>query len=55
MAVLVPSLSESRTISKCELKEKLEELIEVHLPWKLQRFKERIVRIGELRAGCPEA
>lgn len=58
VAVLVPSLSESRIISRCELKEKLGEALEGYLPWGLRRFKERIVKIGELNkrwVGCPEA
>ncbi|XP_010728592.3 protein let-653-like [Larimichthys crocea] len=45
VAVLVPSLSESRIISRCELKEKLGEALEGYLPWGLRRFKERIVKI----------
>eukprot|EP00064_Thunnus_orientalis_P022520 superscaffoldBa00007648_g22718 len=43
VAVLVPSLSEGRIVSRCELKDKLGEAIV--LPRRLQRFKERILTI----------
>ncbi|XP_035856365.1 uncharacterized protein LOC118492954 [Sander lucioperca] len=43
VAVLVPSLSEGRTVSKCELKEKLEQAIT--LPTQLQQFKEEYLAI----------
>uniref|UniRef100_A0A8C2ZUH7 Uncharacterized protein n=1 Tax=Cyclopterus lumpus TaxID=8103 RepID=A0A8C2ZUH7_CYCLU len=43
MAVLVPSLSEGRTVSRCELKEKLQEVLELRPG--LQPFKEKILSI----------
>ncbi|AWP05016.1 putative ataxin-2 -like, partial [Scophthalmus maximus] len=43
VAVLLPSRSEGRTVSECELKEKLGEAIT--LPGRLQRFKEKILAI----------
>ncbi|XP_078126835.1 uncharacterized protein LOC144530928 [Sander vitreus] len=43
VAVLVPSLSEGRTVSRCELKEKLEQAIT--LPPQLQKFKEEYLAI----------
>lgn len=46
VAVLAPSLSEGRTVSRCELKQKLGEAIV--LPRKLQRYKERILALGEV-------
>lgn len=46
VAVLLPSRSEGRTVSECELKEKLGEAIT--LPGRLQRFKEKILAIGEV-------
>lgn len=55
VAVLVPSLSEGRTVSRCELKEKLGEAL--ILPTRLQRYKEKILAIGEVnkrRVMCPE-
>lgn len=45
VVALVPSLSESRIVSRCELKERLGDAI--HLPRRLQRFKEKILAIGE--------
>lgn len=46
VAVLVPSLSEGRIVSRCELKDKLGEAIV--LPKKLHKFKEQILNIGEV-------
>uniref|UniRef100_A0A671TMP3 Uncharacterized protein n=1 Tax=Sparus aurata TaxID=8175 RepID=A0A671TMP3_SPAAU len=46
VAVLVPSLSEGRTVSRCELKQKLDQAIQ--LPRRFQRLKERILAIGEI-------
>lgn len=46
VAVLVPSLSEGRTVSRCELKEKLEKALV--LSRGLQRHKEKIVALGEV-------
>ena len=46
VAVLVPSLSESRIVSKCELKQKLDQAIQ--LPRSFQRLKERILATGEI-------
>ncbi|XP_051240835.1 BAG domain-containing protein Samui-like [Dicentrarchus labrax] len=43
VAVLVPSLSESRTVSRCELREKLGEAL--ILSKRLERFRERILAI----------
>ncbi|XP_035856359.1 protein starmaker-like [Sander lucioperca] len=43
VAVLVPSLSEGRTVSRCELKEKLGQAIT--LPPRLQKFKEEYLAI----------
>ncbi|KAA8593135.1 hypothetical protein FQN60_018590, partial [Etheostoma spectabile] len=43
VAVLVPSLTEGRTVSKCELKEKLGQAIT--LPPKLQKFKDEYLAI----------
>ncbi|KAI3353549.1 hypothetical protein L3Q82_020067, partial [Scortum barcoo] len=43
VAVLVPSLSESRIVSKCELKEKLGAAIS--LPGNLERFREKILAL----------
>ncbi|XP_071361282.1 high mobility group nucleosome-binding domain-containing protein 5-like isoform X1 [Trachinotus anak] len=43
VAVLVPSLSEGRTTSKCELKEKLSAV--VTLPKSLQKFEDQILAI----------
>ncbi|XP_035515199.1 300 kDa antigen AG231 [Morone saxatilis] len=43
VAVLVPSLSESRTVSRCELRDKLGEAL--ILPRRLERFRERILAI----------
>ncbi|KAI3352583.1 hypothetical protein L3Q82_005523 [Scortum barcoo] len=47
VAVLVPSLSESRIVSKCELKEKLRTAIS--LPSNLERFREEILALGSRR------
>lgn len=55
VAVLVPSLSQGRTVSECELREKLREVI--NLPRRLQKYKENILAIGEVNqwwVGCPE-
>ncbi len=46
VVVLVPSLSEGRTVSKCELKEKLGAAIT--LPKRLQKYKEKILTLGEV-------
>uniref|UniRef100_A0A3Q2XSJ1 Lysozyme n=1 Tax=Hippocampus comes TaxID=109280 RepID=A0A3Q2XSJ1_HIPCM len=45
LAVLVPSLSQSRMITRCELKSRLEEAIK--LPVGLERFKESLLSVGE--------
>lgn len=47
VAVLVPSLSESRTVSKCELREQLGKALT--LPRGLQKHKDRILTIGEVK------
>lgn len=47
VALLVLSPSEAQTISKCELKDKLEAAIT--LPRILQRFKERLLAIGKFK------
>uniref|UniRef100_A0A3P9BKG7 Glycosyl hydrolases family 22 (GH22) domain-containing protein n=1 Tax=Maylandia zebra TaxID=106582 RepID=A0A3P9BKG7_9CICH len=44
VAVLLPSFSESRIVSKCELREKLGEMLD--LP---RRLKERTLATGELK------
>jgi len=44
VAVVLPSISESRTVSRCELREKLVKTI--RLPRRLARFREEVVAIG---------
>lgn len=46
VAVLVPSLSESRTVSTCELREKLMERFV--LPERYQDLKDPIVKVGKV-------
>ena len=46
VAVLVPSLSEGRIVPRCELKQKLEEMLV--LPGGLELHRERIVALGEV-------
>lgn len=46
VAVLLPSFSESRIVSKCELREKLSEMLD--LP---RRLKERTLATGELKCA----
>lgn len=45
VAAVVPSLSDGRIVSECELKEKLERAIT--LPKYLQRYRENILATGE--------
>lgn len=47
VAVVLPSFSESRIVSKCELKDKLGKMI--NLP---RNSKEKILAIGELKCIC---
>ena len=46
VAVLVPSLSEGRIVSRCELREKLGQAIT--LPPRLQQFKQQYLATGEV-------
>lgn len=47
VAIVLPSLSESRIVSKCELKRKLEKAIQ--LPKDLQKMKDKIISRGEVK------
>lgn len=44
VVVLLPSLSEGRIVSRCELREKLDQA----LPKRIQMFREKILKIGEV-------